>query len=397
MNLQTHIRSELWAAIQDTYEADNYSPSILDAIHLYSDVIREKTGLDGDGSALVGQAFGGDDPRLRLNRLQTETERNIQKGAEQLSRGLYLAIRNPRSHEQIQDSKQTADSIIYFIDHLLSLIAESIEPFTIDSFIERVFDPDFVHSDRYADLLASEIPANKKLDTTIEIYRRREEGTGRNLAYMFNGLLNSLSEEDLTFFLSVVADDLKVQQDKRLIRISLQILQPSLWQNLTEVARLRIENMLLQSIEEGRMDPGLKRTSSGAFGTWARKYLQYFELKEKFGQALLEKLESSSRYERMYTVSFFLSEVHNSVGTPYQKKRCINAISEIVRNDYETSIDYFTSAFHRYPEDWQDEFVKKLEDLTDPENPAIYLPDGTAFLKDVSTDDLQYDEDEIPF
>ena len=105
MNIQTHIRSDLWLAIASTYQSENYTHAILDAIHCLSDVLRNKTGLDGDGTVLVGQALGGDAPRLRLNKLQTETERSIQRGVEQLLRGLYLAVRNPRSHEQFQDTK----------------------------------------------------------------------------------------------------------------------------------------------------------------------------------------------------------------------------------------------------------------------------------------------------
>jgi hypothetical protein len=77
MNLQTHIRPELWLAVASTYQAGNYGPAIVDAMHYLSDILREKTGVDGDGTALAGQALGGDSPRLRLNKLQTETEYQV--------------------------------------------------------------------------------------------------------------------------------------------------------------------------------------------------------------------------------------------------------------------------------------------------------------------------------
>ena len=77
MNLQTLIRTDLWLAISNTYLAENYSHAILDSMHHLSNLLRDKTGVDGDGASLVGQALGGDSPRLRLNKLQTETERNI--------------------------------------------------------------------------------------------------------------------------------------------------------------------------------------------------------------------------------------------------------------------------------------------------------------------------------
>ena len=90
MNLKTHISQQLWLAISNTYESENYSHAILDAAHYLSDVLREKTGVDGDGQSLVGKALGGQAPILRINKLQTESERNTQKGLEQIL-SLYFA------------------------------------------------------------------------------------------------------------------------------------------------------------------------------------------------------------------------------------------------------------------------------------------------------------------
>jgi len=36
--------------------------------------IRERTGLESDGINLIGQAFGGKAPKLRVNKLVTESE-----------------------------------------------------------------------------------------------------------------------------------------------------------------------------------------------------------------------------------------------------------------------------------------------------------------------------------
>ena len=158
MNLQTTIPDAMWAAVAGAYEAENYSHAILEATYLISSVLRERAGVDGDGSAMVGQALGGDDPKLKLNPLQTESEKNIQKGMEQILRGVYLGIRNPRSHEQTSDDKETADAIIHFLGYVLTLLNSSKEAFTIDSFVAKVFDSEFVESSRYAELLVAEVP-----------------------------------------------------------------------------------------------------------------------------------------------------------------------------------------------------------------------------------------------
>jgi uncharacterized protein (TIGR02391 family) len=100
MNLETEINQDLWRSIRRSYETRQWSNAILDAIYFLSDALRTKTGLQSDGAALVGQALGGKNPKLRLNRLQTESEQSFQSGVEQLLRGIYSAFRNPRSHER---------------------------------------------------------------------------------------------------------------------------------------------------------------------------------------------------------------------------------------------------------------------------------------------------------
>ena len=61
--------------------------------------IREKSGVEADGSPLVDKVFCGNTPVLALNTLQTETERNEQTGLAFLLKGCASALRNPRAHE----------------------------------------------------------------------------------------------------------------------------------------------------------------------------------------------------------------------------------------------------------------------------------------------------------
>lgn len=131
MNIQTEINPELWKAVAQSYESGVYKSAILEAIHYLSDILREKASIDGDGVGLVSQALGGENPRLRINKFQTETEKSEQKGLEQLLRGIYQGIRNPRSHEGGEDDQNTANSIILFINYIAEVISKSKEPFSL--------------------------------------------------------------------------------------------------------------------------------------------------------------------------------------------------------------------------------------------------------------------------
>ncbi len=136
-----------------------------------SDLIRNKTGLEGDGASLIGQAFGGNNPKIKLNNMQTDSEKNIQKGMQDLLRGLYTAIRNPRNHDKFVDSRKDADAIILFINYLIKLIDNSKLSFNLDTFIIRIFDAHYVISEEYSDLLAKEIPpVGKKQTLLLEFY-----------------------------------------------------------------------------------------------------------------------------------------------------------------------------------------------------------------------------------
>ena len=60
MNLQTKVEQKLWNAVKSNYENRNFTGAILDAIYFLNDLIRDKTGLQSDGVALVGQHLAVD-------------------------------------------------------------------------------------------------------------------------------------------------------------------------------------------------------------------------------------------------------------------------------------------------------------------------------------------------
>lgn len=406
MNLQTHIRSALWEAISKPYEAGNYSDAVLQAMHFLSELVREKAGgLDGDGAALVGAALGGNAPRLRLNRLQTETERNIQSGWQDILRGLYRAIRNPRSHERVEDAKGAADAIIYFIDYCLEILDQSREVFTIPSFLERVFDPNFVQTEQYAVLLVEEIPPSKRLDTLIELYRRKQPNKGKELRLVGRAILDRLPDNQVDEFLAVVSDELKVVQEEENIRLTLQLLPADHWPRISEVARIRVENMLIESIKEGQvLESGKMQVfysaegvpKSGAFGTWSISFIPYFTLVRQLGKVLDNKLADSYDHRR-YVVGHFMNALPMVFTEPRQIQCCVHRIAEVVEEEMDDPnpdrrayvkaivVDFL----YLRQDEWREQFLKAFADRTDPDHPEIYLEDGAPLF--------HLKEEDLPF
>jgi len=180
MNLETQIKPELWAAIANSYQSGNYTHAIRDAMSVITEILRDKSGLDGDGRSLVGKALGfskGKPPRIKVNKFQTETERSIQVGLQEVLKGMYALVRNPRSHERLDDTKKNADAIILFIDYLAEFLGESQQSFTTQGFLQRVDDPYFVLDTEYVEELVEKIPVRKRADTLITLYREKNWAT----------------------------------------------------------------------------------------------------------------------------------------------------------------------------------------------------------------------------
>ena len=393
MNLQTEISQELWSAVVSVYEAGNYSHAILEAVHHLSSILRERAGVDGDGASLVGQALGGDSPRLRVNLLQTDTERNVQKGLEQILRGIYLAIRNPRSHEQTTDTKQTADAIITFLDYLLDLLNASQQAFTPDTFVARVLDPEFVESARYAELLIAEIPALKRGDAIIALYHDRRRVDLKKLRHLIRGLLSNLSENQLISYLAVLSEELRTTTDEAAIRTTLQMLTPEMWPRLSEVARLRIENKLIAGLTQGEVLQGGKTTQPLA--TWSNNFLKAFTLRAEAAAVLVRKLKDEDADDRHYVAKYFMPYLPEVISTEQLVDRCVRAIAFAIKAEDENVRSALIGAVRMYPQEWQTKLATALKEHTDPDNPAVVLDDGTPLLSSPSQD--EFPDDDIPF
>jgi uncharacterized protein (TIGR02391 family) len=78
---------------------DNYFHAVFEAAKGLAHRIREKSGIQADGAALIDQVFSIERPILAINTLQTETEKSEHKGFASLLKGCFAAVRNPLAHE----------------------------------------------------------------------------------------------------------------------------------------------------------------------------------------------------------------------------------------------------------------------------------------------------------
>lgn len=306
MDLKINIEQELWDIIKKSYENESYSSSILDAMHFLTDTIRNKTGLEGDGVSLVGQAFGGNNPKIKLNKLQTESEKNIQKGTQEILRGLYTAIRNPRSHDKYVDTKEDADAIIYFISYLLKIIDKSKLSFEKTTYLRRVFDEHYVPTKTYSELLVKEIPKRQKTNIAISIILQRKKGDIYNLSSFMSALFEQLGDNDISQVYKVISDELKHTSVDEDIRTILHICPAKYWAKIDKVVKIRIENILLENVKSGKYNTEKDKCRFGALGTWIEtEHLLTFENLEDLTYIFVKKLKEGDDQEKIYIEKYF--------------------------------------------------------------------------------------------
>ncbi|PJI95473.1 uncharacterized protein (TIGR02391 family) [Acidovorax sp. 69] len=89
---------EVFAYCRAELLEDNYFHAVFEATKGLADRIRKLSGLSSDGAELVNEAFSVKAPLIRLNSLESETQRSEQKGVANLLVGLFGAVRNPLAH-----------------------------------------------------------------------------------------------------------------------------------------------------------------------------------------------------------------------------------------------------------------------------------------------------------
>jgi uncharacterized protein (TIGR02391 family) len=104
---------------------DNYFHALLEANKGLAQRIRDLSGVQLDGAALVDKVFSVQNPILAFNRLMTESERSEQTGYATLLKGCFGAIRNPLAHSPrlFWDGEEDAADIL----SMLSLLHRKLD------------------------------------------------------------------------------------------------------------------------------------------------------------------------------------------------------------------------------------------------------------------------------
>lgn len=120
------IHTKLPSKVKQLFDDAHYAEATFHAAKFIDRKISKMAGLEATGAALMQQAFAEKNPKIRLNSLSDETDRNEQKGYMSLFVGLVWAIRNPRGHEDsIRDEQALCLEHLAFMSMLMRRVEEA--------------------------------------------------------------------------------------------------------------------------------------------------------------------------------------------------------------------------------------------------------------------------------
>lgn len=370
------VRPELLALVEDRLEAGAYTDAILTTFRHLTERLRELSGKDGDGVALVGQALGGNAPPIRINRLTTRSDQNEQQGLEQLVRGLYTCIRNPRTHEHLEDSAEFCFRAVLMIDTVLGYLENRITEFDVEGFCQRVFDPYFVPSHEYAEAIVADIPEGYLFEAFREVFDRRSEGDLKALRFAFEALLGRLDGESLEEATEVMASALRAETEEERISAVLGILRADLWGSLPADVRLRLERMILESCRQGSFDYYQQRVEEGDLGRWGSKFGKDFSNRKDLVQAIVDRLYENWGSQN-YIARHFLYSLPEIVAGEDEIAEVARAMTyALVTNKAYLLRGRFKEVCTNYPLSWRQCLREQLQARhhSDPEYVEEVLP-----------------------
>ncbi len=114
-------------AAKRLFKDGHFSQAIFEVCKLLNKRVQEVSGLDIDGKALMLTALSANNPKVRINRNISTTDKDEQEGFMHIFAGVMHGIRNPKGHE-IYDLRDPIRALEYL--SMLSLLFRKLDETT---------------------------------------------------------------------------------------------------------------------------------------------------------------------------------------------------------------------------------------------------------------------------
>jgi uncharacterized protein (TIGR02391 family) len=124
------LHPEVLRVSEKLYRDSHFPQAVLEAYKAIVNAVKKISGVKGiDGKSLMERVFSLGNPVIKLNNLQTDSEKDEQVGLMLLFSGAALGIRNPKAHENIvQEDPLRALEYLALASLLLKRLDERVSP-----------------------------------------------------------------------------------------------------------------------------------------------------------------------------------------------------------------------------------------------------------------------------
>lgn len=121
-----NIHNKLPKQVRKLFDDSYYSQSIFEACKYIDKLISKLSQSDKTGYQLMMDSFNENNPKIKINNLNSLSEKDEQAGYKFIFSGSVLAIRNPRGHEYIiNDTIEDCLDYLSFISILMRRLEKS--------------------------------------------------------------------------------------------------------------------------------------------------------------------------------------------------------------------------------------------------------------------------------
>jgi uncharacterized protein (TIGR02391 family) len=124
------IHPEIVKVAKSRFDSRHFADAAEAAFKLINErikeIVRDRTGLEYDGVALMQRAFSKEKPVLKLGDLSTMIGEDMQVGYQQIFSGAMRGIRNPKAHANVQIDAIRSMHFIYLASLLMSKVDEAL-------------------------------------------------------------------------------------------------------------------------------------------------------------------------------------------------------------------------------------------------------------------------------
>ncbi len=126
------IHPEIVKVTQKLFGGGHYAEAVEASFKEINDqvknIVKQETGEERDGADLMHFAFRDKSPTIKLTKLLTESDKNIQEGYHLIFAGSMMGIRNPCAHKNLIMNKVDAFHKILIASDLMSVLSNRISP-----------------------------------------------------------------------------------------------------------------------------------------------------------------------------------------------------------------------------------------------------------------------------